>query len=93
MKILADNRCINGWITCVIENHWVQAKVYNLPSEFGVKDGRVSKLAIGKTNQVLEGQNFFNQICYNYDRGLDFDNAPAGLVDKVVEELEKLPTV
>lgn len=93
MKIISDNRSINGWITCIIENRWVRAKVYNLPSKFGINDGRVSKLAIGKTDQVLQGQNFFDQICYNYDRGLDFNKAPKGLLKKVVAELEKLPTI
>ena len=30
-------------------------------------------------------------MCYNYDRGLDFDNAPKGLIDKIVNQLEQLP--
>lgn len=46
MKVLkAHDRY--GWITAVIEERWCQAKVYNEPSTFGVKHGRVSKLAIG----------------------------------------------
>ncbi len=91
MKIL-DPHSYTGWITVVIDGHWVQAKVYDEPSTFGVGGwGRVSKLAIGKTDTVDRNKNFFDQICYNYDRGLDFDRAPEGLVDKVVAELEKLP--
>ena len=82
-----------GWITAIIEDRWVQAKVYDLPSTFGINDGRVSKLAIGKTRYRDRDQNFFEQMCFNYDRGLDFDEAPEGLVDKIVAELEKLPTL
>lgn len=91
MKIL-EPHSQTGWITCIIEGHWVQAKVYDMPSDYGVGGfGRVSKLAIGKTDRVEPYQNFFDQMCYNYDRGLDFDEAPKGLVNKVVAELEKLP--
>ena len=92
MKIIKRND--SGWVTAIIENHWVQAKVYDEPSEYGVGGfGRVSKLSIGKTDTVIEGQNFFNQVCYHYDRGLDFDEAPAGLVEKVVAQLETLPSI
>jgi hypothetical protein len=80
-----------GWITAIIEDRWVQAKVYDLPSTYGVNDGRVSKISIGKTRYRDPTQNFFEQMCFNYDRGLDFDEAPEGLVDKIVAELEKLP--
>ena len=90
MKILAPHDEF-GWITAVIEGHWVQAKVYDEPSTYGVNNGRVSKLAVGKESFRNPNQNFFDQMCYNYDRGLDFDNAPSGLINKIVAELETLP--
>jgi len=80
-----------GWITAVISGRWVQAKVYDLPSTFGINDGRVSKLAIGKTRFRDASAPFFEQIDYNYDRGLDFNNLPAGVLDEIVEALEYLP--
>jgi 2-keto-4-pentenoate hydratase len=83
----------NGWITAIIQNRWVQAKVYNDPSTYGINNGRVSKLAIGKTNVKEDFSNFFDQMCYNYDRGLDFDESPSGLLEKIVEELESLPQI
>lgn len=53
MKIIKPHNQ-TGWITAIIEDHWVQAKVYDSPSTFGVNNGRVSKIAIGKTdNWVL----------------------------------------
>lgn len=89
--VIVEPHSQTGWITAIIENHWVQAKVYDEPSTFGVNNGRVSKIAISKTNTRNPNKNFFDQMCYNYDRGLDFDRAPKGLVDKIVAKLEKLP--
>lgn len=80
-----------GWITAVIDNRWVQAKVYNEKSEFGINGGRVSKLAIGKTSQRDPQSNFFEQICYNYDRGLDFSKISKELLKSIVNQLESLP--
>ena len=40
MKIL-KNHDENGWITAIIEGRWVQAKVYDNPSVYGIDDGRV----------------------------------------------------
>lgn len=80
-----------GWITAEIEGRWVQAKVYDEPSSYGINNGRVSKLAVGKESFRDSNKPFFDQMCYNYDRGLDFDNAPKGLIDKIVNQLEQLP--
>lgn len=82
-----------GWITAIIEDRWVQAKVYDQPSCFGINNGRVSKIAIAKTNYRDPTKPYHPQLCYHYDRGLDFDNAPPGLVDKIVRELENLPKI
>ncbi len=78
----------HNWITAVIEGRWVEAKVFAEPSTFGINDGRVSKLAIGKTGERCPFLPFFEQMAYNYDRGLDFDDLPPGVLDKVVETLE-----
>lgn len=91
MHILQPHNVETGWITAVIENRWVQAKVYDEPSDYGINNGRVSKLVVGKTSTRDPQRNFFEQMCYNYDRGLDFDRAPKGLIDKIVAQLETLP--
>ena len=80
-----------GWITCVIAGRWVQAKVFDKPSTYGINDGRVSKLCIGKTNKRIPRQNFEDQMDYMYERILGFDNLPEGILDKVLAELETLP--
>lgn len=81
-----------GWVTAIINDRWVQAKVYNEPSIFGINNGRVSKLCISKTNKIDTTKSFLAQIDYNYDRGLDFDNLPnSNILVEIVAELEKLP--
>jgi len=39
------------------------AKVYDEPSEFGIEEGRISKLSLTQNGKIV----------YNYDRGLDLD--------------------
>ena len=90
MKILKNDFKSTGWVEAVVEGRWVQAKVFLEPSEYGINGGRVSKLCISKSEHRYEGRHFFDQMCYNYDRGVDFDNAPAGLVDKIIAALETL---
>lgn len=91
MKILENDVTSSGWITAIIEDRWIHAKVYNEPSKFGVNGGRVSKICIGKNGCRDPNKPSFDQMCYQHDRELDFDEAPEGLVDKIIAELEKLP--
>lgn len=39
------------------------AKVYDEPSDFGINEGRISKLELRQDGRIV----------YNYDRGLDLD--------------------
>lgn len=90
MKIL-DPHDSTGWITAIIADRWVQAKVYDEPSDYGVNNGRVSKLSIGKTSERRPGP-FFEQMIYHYDRGLDFnDGLTADQLNEILAELEALP--
>jgi hypothetical protein len=90
MKVLKPHDP-NGWITAVIKDRWVQAKVYDTGSINGINNGRVSKLCIGKTDQRDPNKNFFDQMDFNYDRGLDFSNLSDDFIEEIVNELEKLP--
>jgi len=92
MQIITPHKS-TGWITVVISGRWAQAKVYDNPSTFGINNGRVSKLCIGKTEIRDNNSNFFDQMDYNYDRRLDFDNLPEGVLTRIVAELEKLPPI
>jgi hypothetical protein len=91
MKIIKPQTA-PGWITVEIDGRRIEAKVYNTGSGYGINGGRVSKLAIMKKNHVRDRDaNYFEQLDFNYDRGLDFDNLPAGVLDNIVAQLEALP--
>jgi len=88
--MIEDDRNNSGWVTCLIAGKWVQAKVYDEPSEYGINDGRVSKLAVLKTGMRDRSAPFGDQLDYNYDRGLDYSNLPDEDVNVIVTALEKL---
>ena len=84
-----------GWIDGNIDSFRFQAKVYAEGSDFGIKDGRVSKLAIWDEAKKQACGNIFTASILNYDRGWDIK--PATAADKEVlramlEYLEGLPT-
>jgi len=84
----------SGWITAFICGHWVQAKVYDEPSTYGVYNGRVSKITICKTENRDPTKPFHPQLDVNYDRGTDFNNLwrkNRKLFNEIIRELEKLP--
>lgn len=96
IRIVKDNRKWSNWITIEVDGFFrAVAKVYNEgdgennPIDYmgyGVEIGsRVSKLSIyeGPTGPEI----------YSWDRGLDFDNAPEGLVDEVVTFCDELPKI
>ena len=62
--------------------YWWQAKVYVEGSRFGINGGRVSKLTICATPTWDH-----TQVLYNYDRGLDFDNCPTGVLEGILAEI------
>jgi len=78
------------WITAVIEDRWVQAKINDKPSLFGVNGGRVLMLAIGKTADRDSRDKFLEQMDYNFQRQVDFNNLPEGLLEEILEELENV---
>lgn len=71
-----------AWVYGYYGQYYVTAKVYQTPSRFGIAQGRVSKLSI---------YNQQDEEIYNYSRGLDFDNAPTGLLANLLPQLEQLP--
>jgi hypothetical protein len=75
-KILEPHSIDTGYVTLLAHDRWIQAKVYDDPSDYGVRNCRVSKISISKEGIHLlgieSGLNFFDNCDYNYDRGLDF---------------------
>lgn len=75
-----------GWVTVIIGGRWCEAKVYDSPSIYGINNGRISKLCISK----IDRWDGMDMLDYNYDRGLDFDTTPPGLLNQVMASLSVL---
>jgi len=56
---------------------------FDEPSKYGINGGRISKLSILGTGPTTGKR----VAIYGYDRGLDFDNTPAGLLDDLLAVL------
>lgn len=89
--VMKDTRHIDNTITCVIAGRYIQAKVYDEPSKYGINKGRVSKLSISKNMMLDRGRSIIEQTDYLYDREVLHNNLIDEDVDVVVEALEKLP--
>jgi len=77
-----------GWIDGTINGHTFQAKVYDEGSEFGINEGRVSKLWV----RDEAGR----QTIMNYERGWDVRPKTAAhrhLLAALLEYLAALPTL
>lgn len=56
---------------------WFQAKIYSEGSEYGINDGRISKLVVCDYKDLpmhQRGQFHHEKKIYNYDRGIDVDH-------------------
>jgi len=76
------------WIDGTIDGLRFQAKVYDEGSEFGINEGRVSKLWV--RDEALR------QTILNYERGWDIKPTKAAerrLLEALLEYLEALPTI
>lgn len=72
-------RDITGWMVAEVNGFHCVAKVYNEPSEFGINDGRISKLHISKNGTEV----------YAFERGLDFDKLNPKTLKSIVSQIEK----
>ena len=91
MEMINDERPSTNWVTAIVNGRWCQAKLFDVGSIHGINEGRVSKLAIGKTSSRDPSRDFFDQMDYNYDRGLDFSNLSDEFVNDIVRQLSELP--
>ena len=99
-EILRKVRDYPTWLTLRIDNKWyIQGQVFAVPSIYGIgardNDGnylpgvdddhlpasaRISRLCITDN----PGHWGHGHAIYNYDRGLDFDETPPGLLDRAI---------
>lgn len=89
VKITADTRRVDGWVQGTISDEAATyefcAKVFDEKSEFGINNGRVSKLNI----------RYHSSPIVNYDRGWDLrpDNSCKPIYKAVMAELKRLPKI
>ena len=96
LTILEDNRKDTGWIHGIVHGRSFAAKLYDEPSTYGIDSGRISKLSIYKTDQRDPNIEFFSQLDFNYDRGLDFNHlwkSNRKLYFKIIKTIEQIPPI
>lgn len=75
----------SNWVTFNISHegkrYHCEAKLFAEPSGFGINEGRISKFCVKEyTDSGDKGETL-----YAFDRGLDFDDLPEGVLDKILE--------
>ena len=55
---------LGNWTKGILNGYAICFKHFEEGSQYGINEGRISKLEIRKDGKIL----------YNYDRGLDFDS-------------------
>lgn len=84
----------NGWIDGTIDEFRFQAKVFDEGSQYGINEGRVSKLMIWDEAKRQTCRNIFTASIVNYDRGWDIKPTKAAdkhIFDAVLAYLEAMP--
>lgn len=84
IQVISDARKKTGFIKLIAGRFKIEAKVYDEPSQYGINNGRISKLWIQNKNS--------GKTIANYDRGWDFNHDEL-VVKEVVRYLERLPKV
>jgi hypothetical protein len=82
-----------NWCSGKVGKYSFSAKLFDIGSTFGIKNGRVSKLAIWDETVRQKEQNFFKACVVNYDRGWDIKPKKEIKVffDAVMKLLENAP--
>lgn len=75
-----DKRKTTGWASGKIGGFAFEAKIYDEPSEYGINNGRISKLLLKQDGKEV----------FSFDRGLDHSSLPDSIVTEVTEALETI---
>lgn len=92
-KIESANENTN-WVVGTYKGLEVQAKVFDEPSEFGIREGRVSKLEVSRSKDEIRSRassRMGKDVLYSYDRGEDVNKLSSSIFDGLLAELESLP--
>lgn len=88
MEAKITGRMANHWLQGTVGSHFFQAQVFNEPSEWGINDGRVSRLAIRPMGETWAAS------IVSYERGWDRRPKTAeerSIFEAVLAELENSP--
>ena len=93
MKITSKKLGQYPWWEGTIEGYHFQAAFYDEPSEYGINEGRTSKLMVWDEAERRRTRNIFSAAIMNYDRGWDIKPKVQhkALIDELVSFLENLP--
>lgn len=73
------------WMEGIIEGCHFDAEVYDAPSEYGINEGRISKLMVWKEVEEKGSRKVSRKLLANYDRGWDIK--PQAQYKKMFDEL------
>ena len=84
--IFTDFGTESNWVTGTCEGHTFHAKLFDTPSEFGIKNGRVSKFSLCLNSNR-------SRCIINYDRGWDLKPTKENreIFDVIMKLLENSP--
>ena len=82
-----------NWVAGKVGNYSFSAKLFDEGSDYGIKNGRVSKLAIWDEVERKKWSDFFKSCIINYDRGWDIKpkKETRPYFNSVMELLENAP--
>lgn len=86
MKRQLGGNWVEGRVVHDGQPYRYQALLFDEGSPFGIDGGRVSKLWIAALEGSPADGAHRSRPVYNYDRGLDFDRAPAALLEAVLAD-------
>ena len=85
MKTTSNSHFKTGFVN----KYHYYATVFETLSEYGINNGRVSKLSIRKVYKNTANSTYTEKEIYNYDRGLDFNNCPNNILNKIIAIVTK----
>ena len=63
----------SNWVDGEVGKYKFQAKLFDTPSDYGINDGRVSKLCIWDDDVRLQKFDILEASVVNFDRGWDIE--------------------
>lgn len=81
------------WYRGTVDGYEFEAEVYDIPSAYGINEGRISRLMVWDERKRLFCEDYFEAALMNYDRDWDIEpeDKDRKLIDELISYLEQLP--